>query len=389
MQFKYLSLSALLSIASAQNLTSVLSSNSELSNLTTYVSQIPSILAQLSSATNITILAPSNQAFEKLLNSSAGSALLAGNQTAAIQALLTYHVISGTYPASAIPTTPAFVPSLLNEPRYTNVTGGQRVQVVRSGNSVNVTSGLKSISSVTKADLNFTGGVVHVIDNVLTIPQNVSTTAVASNLTALAGALTSANLVGALDSARDLTIFAPNNAAFQNIGSAVGNLTTEQLTSVLGYHVVNGTVAYSSTLSNTTVRSSTGQELRITVVGGNVFVNSARVVLADVLVANGVVHVIDGVLNPNNTSASPNPSQSTQSVAFSGASSATGVPFTSGVPTPTSALATPTGAAGSGSSPSGSATSSRASGAAAPMNTGSMGIAAMLGAGAGAALLMI
>ena len=133
----------------------------------------------------------------------------------------------------------------------------------------------------------------HIIDTVLTLPPNVSTTAVASNLTALVGALKSVNLVNTLDSARDLTIFAPNNAAFQKIGSALGSLTTDQVSQILGYHVVNGTVAYSSTLKNQTIKSSTGQDLKITIENGNVFVNSAKVVNPDILVANGVVHVID------------------------------------------------------------------------------------------------
>ncbi|KAI9882225.1 MAG: hypothetical protein M1823_006027 [Watsoniomyces obsoletus] len=383
MQFKTLSLTALLSAAATaqnMNLTALLTGAPELSNLTTYVSMFPQLLTTLASASNITILAPSNEAFAKLLASPAGAAIMA-NDTAAIQAVLSYHVLNGTYPASAIPEMmSAFVPTLLTSPRFTNVTGGQRVGAMRSGSNVNITSGLKAMSMVTRADLNFTGGVVHVIDSVLTVPQNISTTLVASNLTALAGAATAANLVGALESARDLTIFAPSNAAFQNIGSILANASIETLTGVLGYHVVNGTVAYSSTLSNTTVRSLTGQEIRITIANGTVFVNSAKVILADVLVANGVVHVIDNVLNPNNTNATPNPSQTTQSVAFPGASSATGVPFTSGVPTPTSAIATPTGGAGgAGASPS--ASSTRASGAGSTVQSSGMGIAAILGAG--------
>lgn len=134
---------------------------------------------------------------------------------------------------------------------------------------------------------------MHIIDKVLTLPQNISATAVASNLTALAGALTEAELVAPLETAQDLTIFAPSNEAFQKIGSAVGNLTTEQLTQILGYHVVNGTVAYSSGLMNMSVPTLAGPNVTITVVDGAVFVNSARVIIPDVLVANGVVHVID------------------------------------------------------------------------------------------------
>lgn len=83
-----------------------------------------------------------------------------------------------------------------------------------------------------------------------------------------------------------------------------------------------------------------GGSVNITVENGAVFVNSARVIVPDVLVANGVVHVIDGVLNPDNTAATPNPTTTT--AAFSGASSATDVPFTSGVAQPTTLSQTPT-----------------------------------------------
>lgn len=110
----------------------------------------------------------------------------------------------------------------------------------------------------------------------------------------------------------DLTVFVPNNAAFEAIGSAVGNLTMEQLAGILAYHgklppcqictllstlttaVVNGTVGYSSTLMNgSKLTAMNGEMLTITIDNSSVFVNSAKVVQADVLVANGVVHVID------------------------------------------------------------------------------------------------
>lgn len=135
---------------------------------------------------------------------------------------------------------------------------------------------------------------IHIIDHVLTIPQSDSATAVAANLTSLAGALTQASLVNTVNSLKDVTIFAPSNAAFAAIGSALGNLTTAQLTSILTYHVVSGTVGYSTGLTNTTLTTVNGETLKITIENGAVYVNSARVVTPDVLVANGVVHVIDG-----------------------------------------------------------------------------------------------
>lgn len=142
-------------------------------------------------------------------------------------------------------------------------------------------------------NVNFTGGVVHVIDKVLTVPQSASNTAGALNLTSLAGALTTANLVGTVDGLSDVTIFAPSNDAFQAIGSATANLSVEALSSILTYHVVQGAVRYSSILSNTTLTTVNGGNVTISIVNRSVYVNSARVVVPDVLIAGGVVHVID------------------------------------------------------------------------------------------------
>ena len=125
--------------------------------------------------------------------------------------------------------------------------------------------------------------------------MNVSTTAMAANLTSLAGALTAANLVETVDTLAGVTIFAPTNDAFKAIGNLLPNLTMEQTTDILTYHVVAGTVGYSALLKDdmklTTVN---GAELTIRLVDGKVFVNGAQVVIADVLTNNGVVHVING-----------------------------------------------------------------------------------------------
>lgn len=220
--------------------------------------------------------------------------------------------------------------------------------------------------------MNFTGGTIHIIDRVLTLPESDSSTAVAANLTSVVGALSQANLVNPVNSLRDVTIFAPANSAFQAIGSAIGTLTTEQLSSILTYHVINGTVGYSSALTNTTLKTLGGGELTVRIENGSVFVNSARVLVPDVLVANGVVHVIDNVLNPNNTSVAPIATASSQSIAFSGASSVTTPILTSGVPTQTVIISNaPTGAGGAVST-----SSSKAGGA---VQTGAVGLGALFG----------
>jgi transforming growth factor-beta-induced protein len=143
----------------------------------------------------------------------------------------------------------------------------------------------------------FTGGVMHIIDNVLTIPLNPGFTAVDSNLTALAGALTDTNLISTVDGLKDVTIFAPSNEAFRAIGSATGSLTTQQLSSILTYHVINGTVAYSPLiaqgLANTSIPTVNSAEVKLLVEDNKVFVNSAQVVITDIIVANGVMHVLN------------------------------------------------------------------------------------------------
>jgi uncharacterized surface protein with fasciclin (FAS1) repeats len=384
MHLELLSLAAATSLAAAQsmNLSAALGSNPNLSNLTQYLGLYPNIIQQLSNATNVTLLAPNNDAFTKALSGPVNV-----SDTSLINAVFSYHVLDGLYPASAITSKAAFIPTALVDSTYTNLTSGQRVEAIKAGKEVVFYSGLLQNSTVTQADTNFTGGVIHVVDNFLTIPQNISTTLVVLNETSALGALEMAGIAsGPLPA--NLTAFIPNNAAFQNIGSVLANLTMQDLGGILGYHIVPDVVGYSTALTNgTKLTSLTNGTLTITIDGKNVFVNSAKVVVPNVLVKEGVVHVIDNVLNPQDSTAKPNVTASTQTPAFSGASKASEVPFTSNVPTPSSAIATPsagaTGAAGSSSS--GAATSSSTSGIAMPMKTGAVGVAALFG---GAAVMM-
>jgi uncharacterized surface protein with fasciclin (FAS1) repeats len=252
--------------------------------------------------------------------------------------------------------------------------------------------------------LNYTNGVVHIIDEVLTVPLNVSSTALAADLTAIAGALIATDLLSTVNGLSDVTIFAPSNAAFVSIGSAAAGLSTQQLTQILEYHVINGTIAYASSIGNGSVPSLEGTNLNLTVVDGAIFVNAARVINSDILIAGGVIHVIDSVLNPNG-SAQAQPGSNTAVVQYSGASSASLGALTSGIPAPSSAISALTattadvasgystvtgGAVGTGAggtaAPTGgsSASSSSSSSGIAAVPTGMVGAAALFG---GAALV--
>lgn len=150
MQLKHLSLVSLVSAAAAQSLTEAIGSNPDLSALGGLVGSLPQEVQQvLGSASNITVLAPNNDAITKLLASPAGLSL--GNNTDAIAAVLQYHIINGTFPAAQIPEALTFVPTLLTNEKYSLVTGGQRVGVQREGEGVTVFSGAGANSTVVTA----------------------------------------------------------------------------------------------------------------------------------------------------------------------------------------------------------------------------------------------
>jgi uncharacterized surface protein with fasciclin (FAS1) repeats len=149
MLFKRLLPAALAAVASTQSLSDALGSqNASLSTLIGLLGSQPALVSTLGTLSNITILAPNNAALAKFLNSSAAAA---ASMPDALTALLTYHVLNGAYPAAAFTSTPQFLPSLLTNTSYTNVTGGQRVEGYTNGTNVDIVSGRLATSMVVTA----------------------------------------------------------------------------------------------------------------------------------------------------------------------------------------------------------------------------------------------
>ena len=113
-------------------------------------------------------------------------------------------------------------------------------------------------------------------------------------------------------------------------------MPSSQLQRLLNYHIVNSsTVGYSSNLPNGTVlRTRSGQNLTITFASNSLFVNQARVIQQDLLLSNGVMHVLDNFLDPDAPSVTANPEIPTAAPLIRGTSlSENVVPFTSFLPT--------------------------------------------------------
>jgi len=120
-------------------------------------------------------------------------------------------------------------------------------------------------------------------------------------LSTLVGALEAANLTGALSGDGPFTVFAPTNAAFGKLDADVLNniiANPALLTSLLQYHVVSGDVK-STDLSNGPVQTLlSGQTVDVDISSGVTLNGSSNVTTADIDASNGVIHIIDEVLFP-------------------------------------------------------------------------------------------
>jgi uncharacterized surface protein with fasciclin (FAS1) repeats len=133
--------------------------------------------------------------------------------------------------------------------------------------------------------------------------RNIVQTAVAAGqFKTLVSLVKKAGLAGALSGKGPLTVFAPTDAAFASVPKATLAALAkdrEKLKAVLLYHVVGGKVTAAKVTKLRSAKTLEGSPVRIRVSGATVRVAGARIVKADVLASNGVIHVIDRVLIPS------------------------------------------------------------------------------------------
>ena len=246
-----------------------------------------------------TVFAPTNASFEALataLGTDLNGILALPN----LSDVLTYHVLGVAVPAA-------------------NVTNGAIVDAVSTTNTVKLTktaggSVYANQAMVIGADLTADNGVVHSVDAVLLPYETVVDVAIDNGFNALATAVITAELMPALtEPLAQYTVFAPTDQAFENLADAVGisiedlftpeSIAPEELAQVLIYHVL-GSEVLAADVTNGAIVNSLSQinDLKLTVKSsGEAFVNQAQITATDITCDNGVVHVLDGVLLPNET----------------------------------------------------------------------------------------
>ena len=114
-------------------------------------------------------------------------------------------------------------------------------------------------------------------------------------------AVIAAGLVDALSGEGPFTVFAPTDAAFAALPEGALDevlADIDLLTSILTHHVASGSVLSTDLSDGMMVTTLNGTELMITISDNGVMIDNAMVTVADIMADNGVVHVINAVLIP-------------------------------------------------------------------------------------------
>lgn len=249
---------------------------------------------------SFTVFAPTDQAFAALGQDTI-DALLADPDT--LRDILLYHVIGEQVvdAATAISLAGSTV-AMAN--------GDSIALSLEAGNL------LVNNSTVTATDIAASNGVIHVLDSVLLPPvdqppaemlSSIYDTAIAAgNFTTLVAALQATGLDGPLAGGHETyTVFAPTDDAFAALGADTINALLadpDTLSNILLYHVVNGPAVDSTTaisLAGTHVTMANGDAVSVTLKGGELFLNDAKVIATDIHASNGIIHVLDAVLLPH------------------------------------------------------------------------------------------
>lgn len=245
----------------------------------------------LDSSGTFTVFAPDNDAFSAFLNGAA----LEDVDTAVLTQVLLNHVLDVELSSSMLTT--GYVKNLATEAS----TGANLDMYIDTATGVVI----NGQSTVATADIQTDNGTIHAVDTVIALPTIVTFATTNPALSNLVGALTAGgntvftDLLG--DTSQDFTVFAPTNDAFGTFTNPADN----DITQVLSNHVISGTVALSSGLVNGYVNTEAvfnneddaKLSLYVNTDNGVVLNGASTVAQADIVASNGVVHVVDTVID--------------------------------------------------------------------------------------------
>lgn len=136
------------------------------------------------------------------------------------------------------------------------------------------------------------------------VPNIVQTAQANGNFTTLVTALQATGLDAVLSGPGRFTVFAPTDAAFAALPPGTvstllqpANLPT--LSHILTYHVTTGATFAAQVVAVPNLTTVNGQRVDVTVTPTGVRIDQANLLITDIVCSNGVIHVIDAVLQPS------------------------------------------------------------------------------------------
>nr|KAG5711654.1 hypothetical protein BaRGS_016836 [Batillaria attramentaria] len=246
-------------------------------------------LLDLTTGGPYTILVPSNDAFSRLSSQELNNILNDNNQ---LRDVLEYHVIKGEY----------FSWDLTNG-RVFNTLNGHPIRIYSPSNHIYFNNALGE-----KLDIEATNGVLHVINQVLDVPEGTIYEVLRNAeypLSKFADIVDRVRLNRTLDAVgtAKYTVFAPSDDAFANLSPVILDRIHTSITyerELVLYHIHQGTLHLRSLDRNGTVTTLDNRHTISVTVDTDVHLNKvAGLDQADIDCDNGVVHIIDHVLIPS------------------------------------------------------------------------------------------
>ncbi|KAF8857792.1 FAS1 domain-containing protein, partial [Acephala macrosclerotiorum] len=274
-----------------------------------------------SSTEPLTVLVPNNDAFIRFENENGYA--VTSLSSAELTSLIQYHVLVGSLTATNFTETRGLTaPSLLTGEQYDNRSAGSallstfpsgtnvegqvvfiqsRLQsasklLIRAGlESLEVRSGLSSIANLTSLDGVWDSGRFQMIDRFLTLPEHCSSTIRNGGLTSLDSAINQTHIWGDLDKSPNFTCLGPTNQAFADANHPETNLGLAPLASIMHLHTIPQ-VLYTNFLQDGQVYlSNNNLTIQVSIKGQDIYFNDAKVIEANLITNNGVLHVINKV----------------------------------------------------------------------------------------------
>jgi len=237
-----------------------------------------------------TVFAPTDAAFAALPAGTVENLLKTENRET-LKSILAFHVVAGDLSSADV----------VRRSGATTL-NGQRLTFASDSHGVTIDG-----ASISRADIECSNGVIHVIDRVI-LPNGDNLAALAESagmFNTLLAAAKAAVLADALTGAGPLTVFAPTDEAFAALppGTVESLLKPEnkaKLAAILKYHIVSGRVYATDAARAGDAVTLQGGRVVLDIRDGRLTVDGANVIKTDIDAGNGVVHVIDRVILPPN-----------------------------------------------------------------------------------------